>query len=1154
MSPQGTKQNTMKRAQIKNPNWRVILCAFMLFLLVPHGLNAFESARIGVLAHQGKQRCQEQWQPTIDYLNQVLVHHMIELVPLAFDEVNDAVASAEIDFLISNSGIYIEMEYKYGLQPIATQLIRQNDTYYSTFSSTIFVRSDEHRIQNISDLKDRRIAAVAENSFGGWIMAWRELKNQGLRVPQDFANMSFSGTHDGVVLAVKNRLADAGVVRSGVIEAMIERGEIGPDELRVLNLQIIDHEYPLMRSTVLYPAWPLAKLQHSSTQLAHEISAALISLPSGHPVLAAARIGGWTIPRSYQSVHACFRELHLSPYDSLSPYALSELWDQFRYWILSLMVLIVGLIATLIFVRVLNIRLKHSNEVIVQSRETNRYLYEQNKTLTENLNVGVAVINRDMKVLHANRQMKEWFPEAAQDAMQFCYKSFEGTKLDGVCDVCPVVKSFDDGNSHISIREVNGESGREYFKIEAVPIRNAVGEIDSALEIVEDITQSKRLELELIQAKDQAEAASKAKSEFLANMSHEIRTPLNGVIGFTELLYDTPLSYTQQQYLDNAINCAHSLLSVLNDILDFSKIEAGKLELDPIKTDIIDLVEQAIDIVKFPAAKKNLELLLDLPPQLPRFAVVDPIRLKQILVNLLSNAVKFTESGEVELIVRHQIQDDSNAEFSFAIRDTGIGINDEQKQRLFKAFSQADSSTTRKFGGTGLGLVISNLIAGKMHSKIELDSNPGQGSVFKFSLVLPYSEGPKLAHKSLQGSRVLFVDDNEKNRMIFERTLQQWQVEVVCADSAESALAIVKDAPAFDVIIADYHMPEHDGLETISMLRESLVEQEMPKFVLYSSANDNLSPEDIQTLGLSYRLVKPLKESELNLYLSEALGDSAVKEVTIPAPSDPDILPLNIADKKISVFGPKVLVVEDNQMNMILIREILRKTYPDIVILSATNGIEAVQLYKEQAPDLILMDIQMPQLDGIEACLQIRELEQNNPASGKVPIIALTAGVLKNERENCLAAGMNAYLSKPVSSEKLEEVLGAYLSSYRTSTPTKDNSVPQTTAKHFEVTKLKKRIFNDEELLTELVTIAREQIGQHLCELQKAIEAEDKSRIAFFAHSIRGTALNMNLSLLADIISNVEHSLNQDSEALSSLLRTAKDEFAIIMDLWSVYQ
>ena len=1132
-----------------------LLCAVLIVLLSPISLRAVETARLGVLAHQGKERCVEQWQPTVDYLNKALDHHTIELVPLDFTEVNDAVASGQIDFLISNSGIYVEMEYKYGLQPIATQLIRQNETYYSTFSSAIFVRSDRHDIQGLTDIKGRKLAAVAENSFGGWIMAWRELKNQGLRVPQDLANLSYSGTHDGVVLAVKNRLADAGVVRSGVLEAMIESGQIMPEEIRVLNLQIQDHEYPLMRSTVLYPAWPLAKLKHSSTQLAHEISAALISIPSEHQLLNAAHIGGWTIPRTYQEVHACYKELHLSPYDALSRFGLYELWDQFSNWIISLIILIAGLIVALVFVRILNVRLKHSNDVIAQSRESYRFLYEQNKILNDNLNVGVAVIDREMRLVHANRQMKEWFPKAIDGSSQLCYKSFEGTKLDGICDNCPVAMSFEDGQSHISIREVAGKQGTEYFKIEAVPIRSEEGEVSSALEIVEDITQIKLQELELIQAKDQAEAASKAKSEFLANMSHEIRTPLNGVIGFTELLYDTPLSYTQQQYLDNAINCAHSLLSVLNDILDFSKIEAGKLELDPINTDLIDLVEQAVDIVKFPAAKKNLELLLDLSPQLPRYAIVDPIRLKQILVNLLSNSVKFTEVGEVELKVRHEILNGDRALFNFIIRDTGIGISEEQQHRLFKAFSQADSSTTRKFGGTGLGLIISNLIADKMNSKIELESTPGQGSVFSFALELDYREGPKIAHKSLQGSRVLFVDDNDKNRMIIERTLLQWQVDIVCADSAGSALATVKDSPAFDVVIVDYHMPEHDGIMAITMLREYFLagDLKLPKFILYASADDNLNQTQLQALELSNRLVKPVKASELMLYLREALGAIKEQAVVESVPSSPVVLAPSEAKEVSSGAGTKVMVVEDNQMNMILIREILKKTYPNIDIISATNGLEAVQIYKEQALDLILMDIQMPVLDGLEASRQIRDLEKQNSALVEVPIIALTAGVLTNERENCYAAGMNDYLSKPVAQEKLEDVLGEYLTSVSSKPKTKQGSEPQASARHFDAAKLQKRIFNDEELLTELISIASVQIAQHLSDLQSAIETMDKSRIAFFAHGIRGTALNMNLSLLADIISDIETAINQEPKALSGLLIKAKDEFTTILDIWSVY-
>lgn len=403
--------------------------------------------------------------------------------------------------------------------------------------------------------------------------------------------------------------------------------------------------------------------------------------------------------------------------------------------------------------------------------------------------------------------------------------------------------------------------------------------------VISDITELKQAEKALKTAKEQAEAANKAKSEFLANMSHEIRTPLNSIIGFTDLLKSTPLNDTQRQYVENTNTSGRSLLGIINDILDLSKIEAGRLDLDIIKTDMFELIEQASEIIKYSVLEKNLKLLLSIQNDMPRFAVVDPIRLKQILVNLLSNAVKFTEKGEVELKVSFAQKMTGSGLFSFSIQDTGIGINEEQQKKLFKSFSQADGSTTRKFGGTGLGLAISNLLAQKMGSKIELNSTPGKGSVFFFTIETEYEYGKK---------------------------------------------------------------PDAENQADIK-----------------------------QMLSLE------------------------------------------------SCKGMTILVAEDVYMNMLLIRAIINKILPDILLLEAKNGQEATDMIKTKTPDLILMDIQMPGMDGIEATAQIRKFEQNTKRH--IPIVALTAGALKEDEEKCLKAGMDDFLSKPIQTEALLNILKKHL-------------------------------------------------------------------------------------------------------------------------------
>ncbi|MCX6305727.1 MAG: PAS domain S-box protein [Bacteroidetes bacterium] len=537
-----------------------------------------------------------------------------------------------------------------------------------------------------------------------------------------------------------------------------------------------------------------------------------------------------------------------------------------------------------------------------------------------------------------------------------------------------------------------------------------------------DITEQKTTEAVLLKAKQEADLASNAKSEFLANMSHEIRTPLNGVIGFTDLLLKTPLNKTQQQYAENVNISGHSLLGIISDILDFSKIEAGKMELDHIKTDIIELAEQTSDIIKYHASQKGLELLLDIQTDLPRFVVVDPIRLKQILVNLLGNAVKFTASGEVELKLTFTRKDQLTGKFSFAIRDTGIGITEEQQKKLFNAFTQADSSTTRKFGGTGLGLTISNMLANKMGSKIEIESEIHHGSTFFFTLEAAYEVGEKLDSGSLTDvHRVMVIDDNDNNRMILEHTFINWGIEFVGIDNGLDALKLIERSNPFDVIIVDYHMPYLNGIDTIRMIRKqlNLSPEKQPTILLHSSSDDVEIYEECKKLGVKFNLTKPVKSQELLHYLKSIHSKPvlAVKVDERPAP----VMPVDRSKDRSMV----VLVAEDVVLNMLLVTTIIKQLVPNVTVLEAKNGITALEMVILHNPDLVLMDVQMPEMSGIEATLAIRNHEKGKGT--RVPIVALTAGAIKGEQEKCFESGMDDFLTKPIDRKALHKVLEKHL-------------------------------------------------------------------------------------------------------------------------------
>lgn len=668
--------------------------------------------------------------------------------------------------------------------------------------------------------------------------------------------------------------------------------------------------------------------------------------------------------------------------------------------------------------------------------------------------------------------------------------------------------------------------------------------------IVQDITDRKKVEKKLIIAKEEALVANKAKSEFLSNMSHEIRTPLNSVIGFTELLKNTKLSKVQKEYVENANISAHSLLDIITDILDFSKIESGKLELEFIKSDIIQIVEDATDIVKYQASNKGLELLINIAVNVPHYAVVDPVRLKQILVNLLSNAVKFTEKGEVEIKVNFSKSNDTNGKFYFEIRDTGIGISDDQKKKLFKSFSQADTSTTRKFGGTGLGLIISDLLAKLMKSQIELFSIKNQGSKFYFTIETEFYDEPLFNHKEIKDvNRVLVVDDNIKYLNILQTLFDNWNIDFTGCENALSSLKTLETKEPFDLVIVDYNMPYINGIETIKMIREQLKlsSDDLPVILSYNYTDEITVYEESKKYGVCSRLLKPVKPKNIfNLLknFKNLLSDKVSDEYIIQTNNE-SVSNIEKFNKDAKYF---VLLVEDTEMNMILLKTIVESYLENITIFEARNGIEAINIYNKyyNTIDIIIMDIQMPEMDGVSATKKIRELEKNNKVVNPVPIIALTAGAKKEEKNRCLNAGMNDFLTKPVEIDSIKNIFLKYLSVEKNNYSICENIDSNF---HFDKRNLLRKMNNNKLHFNLIIDKTLEIFPDYLTTLRSAIDKNEIETIKCTLHNMKGAVLTMSFKYLSEIVIDMYENFNSKYSVLSDAYEKISAEWDIVKKL-----
>ncbi|MDX8378456.1 MAG: response regulator [Gallionella sp.] len=631
------------------------------------------------------------------------------------------------------------------------------------------------------------------------------------------------------------------------------------------------------------------------------------------------------------------------------------------------------------------------------------------------------------------------------------------------------------------------------ISIVASPMRDGE-KVTGMVAAFQNIYERKSAELDLLQAKESAEAASLAKGDFLANMSHEIRTPMNGIIGMTELALDTELSSEQREYLKLVKSSADALLTIINDILDFSKIESGKLDIETIEFSLEQMLRETMKSLAVRAHQKQLELLLHIAVDAPDRLLGDPGRLRQVIVNLVGNAIKFTQAGEIEVAVSCQPKaTDGAVRLQFSVRDTGIGIPEEKFHIIFESFSQADTSTTRRYGGTGLGLTISTQLVQLMGGQIGLDSEVGRGSRFYFELDLQMISRKPLADYQqvgeVEGMSVLVVDDNATNRLLLQEMLHNWKMLPTVTSNGEEALAELARAAAagtpYGFALLDLHMPGMDGFDLAERIRQH-PNYALKTMMMLTSEEHRGQVARCRELGVSAYLMKPVAQSELFDGIMDVLGVSA----------QPDAITTRHALKE-TRRHLNLLLAEDNAVNQKLATRILEKLGHTVTI--ANNGIEAVQQWQNASFDAIFMDVDMPQMNGYEATARIRDDEQDSDAH--IHIVAMTAHAMQGAREICLSHGMDGYLSKPIDINALWHELDSLAQQLEMTVP-----VEQSEWRVADFDQARIIMDDDRDLFDEIVNLFLEDAPSQMQKIKEALAKNDVKLMQRSAHTLKGMA------------------------------------------------